>query len=157
MGMITRPPGADYTGVINLKWNYQGDDFRGTIVGDDGQMYPYTVEDAQVRVLLPFTVDQARLRELLSGDGWAVALDHEQLDSQGWGPGYDVDGYYPNWVWPDAGQRGTILAFPPQDYRRDEAVRAGEDQQLRQPVFGPRSLDEFARWAGYVRAAAARH
>src|SRR5690554_2148002 len=85
-------------GMAVTDWLYEGDETAGTIVGGGGERYPCRLEHGQVQVYLPFEVDQDRLGELLRRDGWAVGRREDRVDSQGWGPRLEVDGYYPYWL-----------------------------------------------------------
>lgn len=166
-------------------WLYEGDETTGTIVGGGGERYPCRLEQGQVQVYLPFEVDQSRLGELLRRDGWAVGRREDRVDSQGWGPRLEVDGYYPYWLRSAPGEGGAVLAFPPLDYRVGEgrvthtegaarwadgaagAVRApGEGTEGRRPdgpgakgsrpVIGSETLEVFGRLFPYVKGAARR-
>lgn len=89
---------------------------RGFIYWQD-RAFPAQLRDGQVWVELPFRVDRERLDNLLRKQMYAVEWDHDRRDSMGWGYEYDVEGYYPYWVFPVPGNPGhTILAFAPQDY-----------------------------------------
>jgi len=174
LGKEAQKQGGEVVAMVD--WIYEGDEREGVIVGGSGERYPCRLERGQVQVHLPFAVDRDRLRDLLRGDGWAVAPAHERIDSQGWGPVHDVEGYYPYWLHSAPEGDGTILAFPPQDYRVGEgrithtegaarsADAAAEGSPGRQhqgglrgkgsePVIGPEALEQFARWIPYVKAA----
>lgn len=134
-------------------WKVLGDTKEGVIV-NGSNTYRYSVEDGQIRVRLPFYVDRDRLQQLLTQEGWAVAPNDEELDSQGWGPDHDEDGYYPCWVWPDREQNATVLAFPPRDYHATVEGDADEAVMDHEPVFGDKALEEFTQWITTLEDAA---
>ncbi|WP_324669605.1 hypothetical protein [Geochorda subterranea] len=148
----------------------------------DGVTVPVWVEQGQVRIELPFDVDMVRLAQQLKEDGYFYAHHPERVDTQGWGPRFDEEGYYPYWIYregragADAGTRPrTIFAFPPQEYVRPglddrprrprqlhkaspgatDAETAAELTVPARPVIGPRALQEMRRWLPYLRRAAA--
>lgn len=135
------------------EWQVLGDAKEGVIMRG-GVPYPYTIEDGQVKVRLPFVVDRERLQELLAQEGWAVAPNDEELDSQAWGPEYDEDGYYPMFVWPDRERNETILAYPPKDYHATVEGMADEAIMDHDPIFGEKALQEFQQWIGTLEEAA---
>lgn len=139
-------------------WQLTGSDTAGVIVGDREE-YPFTVEGGEVRIRLPFLVDEEALTTLLTQDGWAVAnASEDDPGSSGWGTNADIDGYYPCWVFPDEAKGETLFVFPPKDYRgtSDERITAaiGEVDIDHRPFLGRQSLEEFARWIPYLKAAA---
>jgi len=104
---------------------------------EDGNLQ-VSLADGQARVVLPFEVDLDALTELLTGDGYSVANDPAEADSQGWGPGEDTDNYHPYWVY-RLGARGTwVFAVPPQDYTGEPGAR--------EPMVGHRTVELLRRW-----------
>lgn len=96
-----------------------------------GQRLPCRVHNGQVWVSLPFRIARAKLRQILRDSLYAVGWNRERLDSEAWGLEYDIEGYYPYWVFPDPQHPGhTIFAFPPRDYldSTDEYQTSGADQ-----------------------------
>ncbi|HYG57297.1 MAG TPA: hypothetical protein VD902_04460 [Symbiobacteriaceae bacterium] len=86
---------------------------RAVIVGNAG--YPVSLAGGQVRVHLPFSVSQERLSEQLIREGFPLAHESGQSDTQGWGHDFQSNGYYPYWVYPDPDHPGgSVFAFNPQ-------------------------------------------
>lgn len=109
--------------------------------------YPVHLTDGQVRVRLPFHMDLARLTEVLRKERYPVANDPDDIDSQGWGADWDLENYYPYWVFQDSGvDNAWVFAYPPEDYRR---TAAGHE-----PYIGPKALEEYKRWEQLLQRAA---
>lgn len=146
-----------------------------------GEKLPVWIEQGQVRTVLPFDIDFVRLAQLLKSAGYFYANHPERVDTQGWGPRFDQEGYYPYWVFreglprPAGGRSRTVFAFPPQEYvqpglpaARPERPRkmpkartpapdaefAAELAPPARPVVGPRAEEELRRWVPFLRQAA---
>jgi hypothetical protein len=98
----------------------------------------------QVRVQIPFALNVKRLTEALKEAGFYVQNEHGEATSQGWGKGYDREGYYPYWVYEDNG--AWFFAFPPEDYEQ-----TGPDRLT--AYSGPEAQSELDRWWPYLEAA----
>ncbi|MCG0239786.1 MAG: hypothetical protein L6E13_11545 [Firmicutes bacterium] len=120
---------------------------------------PLRLEDGQIWAYLPFRVDTERLTRFLREEGYPMAYDPGARDpaeaeappgTQGWGPGYDSEGYYPYWVFPDpeAPERSVFALVPrPEDVvtRRDGA------QTVQRPEPGPVTRSLLAHWLPVLR------
>lgn len=105
--------------------------------------YPVTLADGQVRVHLPYRVDAHRLSSQLLREGFPLAHQPDTPDTQGWGPDFDSNGYYPYWVYEDPERPGgSCFAFNP--HPEDDISRGGDA-----PVavrLGERSQGVVERW-----------
>jgi hypothetical protein len=100
-----------------------------------------TLANGQVRVHLPFAVDPHALSAQLLREGFPLAHQPDTPDTQGWGPYFDANGYYPYWTYPDPEQPGrTVFAFNP--HPEDVIDRKGPDAV----VLGKRSRTLVERW-----------
>lgn len=100
-----------------------------------------TLADGQIRVHLPFAVDPKALSEQLLREGYPLAHQPDTPDTQGWGPFFDANGYYPYWVYPDPDHDGRyVFAFTPQP--EDVIDRKGPDGV----ELGKRSQALVDRW-----------
>lgn len=98
----------------------------------------------QVRVQIPFSLDVKRLTEALKEAGFYVHNEHGEATSQGWGKGYDREGYYPYWVYEDNG--AWFFAFPPEDYEQRDLGRLTA-------YVGAEAQSELDRWWPYLELA----
>jgi len=104
---------------------------------------PVSLEDSQVRVHLPFKVDPHRLSAQLQREGYGLAHQPDTPDTQGWGPEFSNNGYYPYWVFPDPDAPGhTCFAFYPNP---EDAVSRGTGDPIA-AVLGERSQKTVQRW-----------
>lgn len=109
--------------------------------GEDGSREAW-IEDNQVRVALPGKPDLAGLSRDLRHQGYFLANDPEDMDSQGWGKDRDLEGYYPYWVFRNGEQ--WVFAFSPEDYR-------GGSEGERRPEVGEDTRKEIERWVPYLK------
>lgn len=107
--------------------------------------YEMKLERQMVRVQLPFALDLPRLTEALKEAGFYVRDEEGEGTSQGWGRGYDREGYYPYWVYQDDG--AWFFAFPPEDYQQVSQGGAFK------AYVGPEAENEFERWLPYLERA----
>lgn len=121
---------------------------KGEIIKGD-ESYPYEVVNEKVRIRLPFRIDFYRLNELLEEHDYFVANPPE-VDSQGWGKGYDAEGYYPYWVYVE--KDDYYFAFPPEDYKLIPEPGA---KPKHIPILGSKALEEFFRWLPLLKQARA--
>lgn len=126
---------------------------------------PVQAVDDQIRVYLPFQVDVERLTRYLREEGYPVAhapedareeaLDEFILTSQGWGQGYDTEGYYPYWVFPDPEQPGrSIFAFAPRP--EDVVRREAHGHAAERAAVGAMSRSMLAHWLPVLQMCMAR-
>lgn len=109
--------------------------------------YEMKLDRQMVQVELPFAVDLPRLTKALKEAGFYVRDEDGEGTSQGWGRGYDREGYYPYWVYQEG--HTWFFAFPPEDYRQ---VGPGEAFEA---YVGPEAENEFERWLPYLEYARA--
>ncbi|MDK2856691.1 MAG: hypothetical protein PWQ86_1904 [Bacillota bacterium] len=107
--------------------------------------YEMKLDRRMVQVELPFAVDLPRLTKALKEAGFYVRDEDGEGTSQGWGRGYDREGYYPYWVYQEG--QAWFFAFPPEDYRQ---VAPGEAFEA---YVGPEAENEFERWLPYLEGA----
>ncbi len=100
------------------------------------------IEDGQLRAALNGSLDLAGLSRDLQKKGYYLANDPEDIDSQGWGKGYDPEGYYPHWVFRD-GDR-WIFANTPKDVR----IQTDGDKSYE---VGEQAREEMRRWIPYIQ------
>ena len=102
-----------------------------------------TLTNGQVQVHLPFAVDPHALSRQLLREGYPLAHEPDTPDTQGWGPDFDPNGYYPYWVYPDPeNQDQFVFAFNPQP--EDVVHRAhGQPDAV---TLGSRSRKLMDRW-----------
>lgn len=113
------------------------------LVTAGGISCPVTLADGQVRVHLPFSVDPRRLSAQLLREGYALAHEANTPDTQGWGPDFSPNGYYPYYVFPDPDAPGrSVFAFYPNP---EDAVSRGAGEPVR-PSLGDRSRETMERW-----------
>jgi hypothetical protein len=86
---------------------------KGEII-KGAESYPYEVINEKIRIHLPFRISFYKLNEILKKEDYFVANPPE-ADSQGWGKGYDSEGYCPYWVYVENDY--FYFAFPPEDYK----------------------------------------
>lgn len=113
------------------------------------ESYPYEVINDKVRIQLPFHISFAKLNEILKQEDYFVA-NHPEADSQGWGKGYDAEGYYPYWVYTE--NDNHFFAFPPEDYK---IVPEPGAVPKHVPILGSKALEEFFRWLPLLKQAEA--
>lgn len=107
-----------------------------------GSTCAVTLADGQVRVHLPFAVDSHALSRQLLREGFPLAHETDTPDTQGWGPDFDTNGYYPFWVYPDPDHEGrSVFAFYPQPEDVVDRGARGEAIDL-----GPHSRRVVQRW-----------
>lgn len=97
----------------------------------DGRRYRIEVHDGLVRCRLPYAVNMERLAALLWRESYPMANPPERADSQGWGPYFDAEGYYPYWVFPVEGDGHWVFAFPPEGHLQ---------------LIGPDAITQLQRW-----------
>ncbi|MGI6603740.1 MAG: hypothetical protein ACOX2S_01470 [bacterium] len=107
--------------------------------------YEMNLNRRMVQVILPYELDLPRLTEALKEAGFYVSDETGEGTSQGWGQGYDREGYYPYWVYKD--RETWFFAFPPEDYHKSEPDAAFS------AYVGPEARNEFERWQPYLELA----
>lgn len=127
---------------MRLKDATKGEIIKGS------ENYPYEVINDKVRIRLDFSIDLHKLTQALKSEDYYVANDPDRLDSQGWGKGYDAEGFYPYWVYEEKGE--CYFAFPPEDYKTVPEPGA-EPRHI--PVLGSKALEEFFRWLPFLKEA----
>ena len=113
------------------------------------ESYPYEVINKKIRIRLPFRINFYKLSEILKQEDYFLANPPE-ADSQGWGKGFDAEGYYPYWVY--AGNDDHYFAFPPEDYK---IVPEPGSAPKHVPILGSKALEEFFRWLPLLKQAKA--
>lgn len=108
-----------------------------------------TLADGQVRIHLPFAVGIQAFSEQLLREGFPLAHPADTPDTQGWGPEFDANGYYPFWVYPDPDHPGrSVFAFFPQPGDvTDHGAQEGEAVYL-----GEYSTSLARRWVSVLAA-----
>lgn len=109
--------------------------------------YDMRLSRQMVQVQLPFAVDLPHLTRALMEAGYYVRDEDGEGTSQGWGRGYDREGYYPYWVYQEG--NAWFFAFPPEDYQQTGPAGAF------QAYVGPEAENELERWLPYLEHARA--
>jgi hypothetical protein len=138
------------------KWQYKTDGNKGVIYSEDNEVFPFQITEGQVQILLPFEVDRESVRRILEEE--RLYMTESPDVSLGWGENEEKENYYPYWVWTDSKNHRSILAFPPLDYNSvaRNGLDTGEPVIDHEPFFGPKSMEEFSRWIGYMKNSAIR-
>lgn len=108
-----------------------------------------TLTNGQVQVHLPFAVYPHALSAQLLREGYPLAHEPDSPDTQGWGPDFRPNGYYPYWVYPDPQNPArSVFAFNPQP--EDVIHRAhGQPDAV---SLGARSVALVNRWVPVLAA-----
>jgi hypothetical protein len=111
---------------------------------------PLSLARGLVRVHLPFSVDMQALSQQLLREGYPLAHQPDTPDTQGWGPDFDPNGYYPHWVFPDpTHEERSVFAFYPQP---EDVSQANADQRMAALHLGDRSQELIRRWVPVLAA-----
>ncbi len=99
------------------------------------------IENGQLRAALNGSLDVAGLSRDLQKKGYFLANDPDEIDSQGWGKGFDPEGYYSNWVFRDGDK--WVFATTPKDINYRDGAELYE--------VGEQALEEMRRWIPYLQ------
>lgn len=116
--------------------------FSAAHVTIGNRTYDVTLTNGQLQVHLPFAVDLQRFSQQLLREGYPLAHEADTPDTQGWGPDFSANGYYPYWLYADPDRPGfSVLALNPHPEDVVDHGEAGESLEI-----GSRSMEVMQRW-----------